>query len=188
LWVVSCGDWHVLGIRGNLGGSLRAYVDVTVIGDPPDPNASCRTSFEAVYLDSWLPMVRLAALTTGSTEIAEQIVQDAFVQLLRNWTTVTSPKAWLRIAVINGGRGWLRRQYIERRHADQWTTAAMPDEGVVVREALRKLSARQRAAIVLRYYEDLTELEIAETLRCRPGTVKSLLDRANRTLRRELQP
>ena len=63
----------------------------------------------------------------------------------------------------------------------------MPDEGVVVRAALDALSSRQRLAVVLRFYEDLPESEIAELLGCRPGTVKSLLDRAKHTLRKELQ-
>lgn len=143
--------------------------------------------FEALYADRWHAMVRLAVLTTGSTALAEEIVQDAFVQLHRNWAHVENPSAWLRIAVVNHGRSWVRRQVLERRHRPDAVDAVMLDEGVVVRKALDKLSARQRAAVVLRFYQDLPEAEIAEVLGCRPGTVKSLLGRAKNTLRKELQ-
>jgi RNA polymerase sigma-70 factor (sigma-E family) len=153
----------------------------------PDVAAGAEHSFDAFYSERWLSMVRLATLTTGSTSLAEEIVQDAFVQLHRNWTRVHNPSAWLRTAVVNHGRSWVRRQVLERRHQLSGTDVAMPDEGVVVRAALDRLSSRQRAAIVLRFYADLPEAEIAEVLGCRPGTVKSLLDRAKTTLRKELQ-
>jgi RNA polymerase sigma-70 factor (sigma-E family) len=153
----------------------------------PDATTTGALSFEAFYAERWLPMVRLATLTTGSTPLAEEIVQEAFVQLHRNWTRVQNPSAWLRTAVVNHGRSWIRRQVLERRHEPRPAEATMPDEGVVVRAALGALSTRQRLAVVLRFYEDLPEREIAELLGCRPGTVKSLLDRAKRTLRTELQ-
>ena len=145
-------------------------------------------TFDALYHQRWEPMVRLAGLTTGSKALAEEIVQDAFVQLYRNWATVHNPSAWLRVAVVNGGRGWLRRQSLERLHNTAAVSFAVRDESVVIRDALRVLSRRQRASVVLRYYEDLPETEIAQIIGCRPGTVKSLLDRATKKLRKELQP
>ena len=150
----------------------------------PDANAS---TFESLYYDRWSKMVRLAALTTGSEAIAEEIVQEAFVQLLRNWATVHNPTLWLRIAVVNGCRGWVRHRVVERRHNTEATGTTEADHSVVIRDALGRLSWRQRAAVVLRFYEDLPEREIAEILGCRPGTVKSLLDRAKTTLRKELE-
>lgn len=145
------------------------------------------SSFEAVYEDRWAPMVKLAGLTTGSRALAEEIVQDAFIQLHRNWGTIQNPSAWLRVAVVNGGKGWLRRQALERRQVPGPSNYVELEDGVAMREALRHLTRRQRAAVVLRYYEDLPELEIAEVLGCRPGTVKSLLDRAKDKLKKELQ-
>ena len=72
---------------------------------------------------------------------------------------------------------------------DQTTSvASIGSDEFVIRDALRVLSRRQRAAVVLRYYEDLPETEIAQIIGCRPGTVKSLLDRATKKLRKELQP
>lgn len=170
----------------NRSGLSCACIDVSEIS-APDIAAGTALSFEAFYAQRWLPMVRLATLTTGSTPMAEEIVQDAFVQLHRNWLHVQNPSAWLRTAVVNQGRSWVRRQVLERRHQPRRADAAMPDEGVVVRAALDKLSSRQRAAVVLRFYEDLPEAEIAQILGCRPGTVKSLLDRSKHALRKELQ-
>jgi len=133
-------------------------------------------------------MVKLATLTTGSVALGEEIAQDAFEQLHRNWNTVHHPRTWLRTAVINRSRDWVRRQGVERRHAPTATAPQSADEGVAMRDALKAVTPRQRAAIVLRFYEDLPETEIAVILGCRPGTVKSLLSRGLRTLRKELQP
>jgi RNA polymerase sigma-70 factor (sigma-E family) len=146
-------------------------------------------SFEFTYAERWTPMVKLAALTTGSVAIAEEIVQDAFVQLHRHWDSIESPKSWLRSAVVNGCRDWVRRRGRE--------PTARPDvdgefgtdnvDNVAIRTALDVLTPRQRAAVVLRYFEDLPEKEIAELLDCRPGTVKSLLSRSLPKLERELR-
>ncbi|HQZ35049.1 MAG TPA: sigma-70 family RNA polymerase sigma factor [Ilumatobacteraceae bacterium] len=143
-------------------------------------------AFDELYARRWLAMVRFASLTTGSQAIAEEVVQDAFVQLFRNWPTVHNPEAWLRVAVVSNCRGWVRRQTVERRHRVRPPDTELPNESVIMRDALQHLSDRQRAAIVLRFYEDLPEAEIASVLGCRPGTVKSLLARATRRLRQEM--
>lgn len=102
-------------------------------------------------------------------------------------TASATRRTWLRTAVVNRSRDWIRRQGIERRHAPAAVEPLAADEGIAMREALKAVTPRQRTAIVLRYYEDLPETEIADTLGCRPGTVKSLLSRGLRTLRKELQ-
>jgi RNA polymerase sigma factor (sigma-70 family) len=136
-------------------------------------------------------MVRLAHLTTASNALAEELVQDAFVDLFRNWDTVRDPSAWLRRAVMSRCTSWVRRQHLERRVAARHDVPepAIPDEtGVAVREALLALSVRQRAAVVLRYLEDASERDIADALGCRRGTVKSLLSRAMSKLQKDLSP
>lgn len=151
---------------------------------------TAESSFALTYQQRWTPMVRLAAMTTGSVAIAEEIVQDAFVQLHRHWERVDKPDSWLRAAVINGCRDWVRRRSREPTSrppdADGFDTANV--DAMVVRAALDVLSARQRIAVVLRYFEDLPEREIADLLGCRPGTVKSLLARSLPKLQKELQP
>jgi RNA polymerase sigma factor (sigma-70 family) len=135
-------------------------------------------------------MVRLAALTTGSVAIAEEIVQDAFLQLHRNWERVDKPDAWLRMAVVNGCRDWVRRRGREPTSPTPAGGTFDTDnvEAMVVRAALGVLSPRQRIAVVLRYFEDLPEREIADLIGCRPGTVKSLLARSLPKLEKELRP
>ena len=154
----------------------------------PPPSDSKPATFETLFAERWEPMVKLATLTTGSIALGEEIAQDAFEQLHRNWNTVEHPRTWLRTAVVNRSTDWVRRQGIERRHTPEATEPIAADEGIAMREALKAVTPRQRTAIVLRYYEDLPEAEIAELLGCRPGTVKSLLSRGLRTLRKELQP
>lgn len=118
-------------------------------------------------------------MTSADTVPADEIVQDAFIQLYRRWTSVREPAAYLRIAVVNGCRSWGRRRSLqERQRPQRRPELVLEGEALAVREALRVLSPRQRAAVVLRYFEDLPEAEIAHVLGCRPGTVKSLLSRS----------
>lgn len=136
-------------------------------------------SFDDLYRSQYSRMVALARLMTGAFALAEEIVQDAFVQLYRNWSSVEFPLTYLRIAVVNGCRAQGRRRATERRHRLSGHEPVVVDTmAIVVRDALQLLTPRQRAAVVLRYFEDLTERDIAEALGCRPGTVKSLLSRS----------
>jgi RNA polymerase sigma factor (sigma-70 family) len=131
-------------------------------------------------------MVRLARLLTGSFEVAEELVQEAFIKVQRAPTVAQNPDSYLRTIVTNLSWGHLRRLRLER---------ALPPEGRIVVPApeldetwavVCRLPFRQRAVLALRYYEDLPEAEIAEILGCRIGTVKSSHHRALATLRREL--
>lgn len=143
-------------------------------------------TFERFYTDRYGQMVRTAALITGSAAVAEEIVQDTFVQMYRLWDEIDSPPGWARAAVVSGCRSWQRRVVRERTHAERFGPAeagtdalvASDANAIAVRASLQSLTDRQRAAVVLRYFEDLPEAEIARLLGCRPGTVKSLLSRS----------
>ena len=137
---------------------------------------------------------RLAYLLTGNKQLAEDVVQDAFVKILgrfRDMGSVDSFKAYLRTTVINVARGHFRRFGVERRWQRRgrgWlddVVTKQPD--IETRDEmwarLQKLPYRQRAAVVLRYYEDLSESETADVLQCSPGAVKSLTSRAMTALR-----
>jgi RNA polymerase sigma-70 factor (sigma-E family) len=151
----------------------------TLVAAPP-------LSFEEVYLTRRVRLLQVAVLITGSPPVAEEVVQDAFIQLYRRWPQIDHPGAWVRSAVVSGCRTWQRRHIREREHqADDEFVVVDPD-GIAVRQALRALTVRQRSAVVLRYFEDLSEREIAELLDCKRGTVKSLLSRSMEKLRREL--
>ena len=81
-------------------------------------------AFEAVYVGCYDRMVRLARLTSADTVPADEIVQDAFLQLLRTWPRVENPVAYLRVAVLNGCRSWGRRRSVAaRRRATASRTA-----------------------------------------------------------------
>lgn len=145
-------------------------------------------SFDAFYAVEWPATVRLAALLTQRSSGAEDLAQDAFARVYGRWAAATNPKAYLRATLVNVCRQWQRGQGRERAHLP--LIAAVDSVEFVAHEladALAALPYRQRAVLVLRYYADLSEAEIAETLDCRPGTVKSLASRALARLEKEIQ-
>jgi len=163
----------------------------------PDGVAGCPhqvtgddTAFEALYLAHFHPLVRLAVLLVDSTAAAEDLVQHVFAKLLDRWGTIDDPPAWLRVALVNACKNERRRLGIARRHAPALVgSATAPDEPVdELMASLRRLPYRQRAVVVLRFYSDLSEAQIATTLDIRPGTVKSSLNRALARLRVEVAP
>jgi RNA polymerase sigma-70 factor (sigma-E family) len=146
---------------------------------------------EDLYARNATGAIRLAYLLTGDRGLAEDLVQDAFVRLTGRLLHVRNPggfHAYLRATVINLARAHHRRMRVERRFLERRTANAagtLPDvpEREALRQALLVLPIRQRTALVLRFYEDLSEAETAEVMRCRPGTVKSLVSRGKEALR-----
>jgi RNA polymerase sigma-70 factor (sigma-E family) len=140
---------------------------------------------------------RLAYLMTGDREVAEDIVQDAFVKLGGRLAHLRDPNAfepYLRRTVVNLSRSYFRHRQVERSYLtrEQAVRPAAPAAGSfedreLLWAAMGRLSDRQRAAIVLRFYEDLSEADVAEILRCRPGTVKSLVSRGLDVMRQEIR-
>ena len=143
---------------------------------------------------------RLAYLLTGDLAVAEDLVQDAFVRLTGRLVHLRNPDAfdsYLRRAIVNLSRSYFRRKRVERRYLDRAKqtfdprAAASPgrstEDGQELWDALGRLAPRQRAALVLRFYEDLPEAEVAHILQCAPGTVKSLVSRGLQRLRTEIR-
>jgi RNA polymerase sigma-70 factor (sigma-E family) len=137
--------------------------------------------------------IRLAYLMTGDRTVAEDLVQEAFIRFVGRLHSVRDPgafEAYLRRTIINLSKNHFRRRAIERSDLERQASQQRPvqeDRDVSAYEAMRlallSLPPRQRAAIVLRYYEDLPEPQIAELLRCRPATVRSLVSRGLAALR-----
>jgi RNA polymerase sigma factor (sigma-70 family) len=120
---------------------------------------------------------------TGSN-VADDIVQDAFVAVHRAWDRIHDPLAYLRQCVVTGCRSWHRRRRREATGLRRTVTAeTMSMEANEMVDAVGRLPWGQRSALVLRYYADLPEAEIATAMGCRPGTVKSHLHRGLRALR-----
>ena len=138
-----------------------------------------------LYRERYAPMVRLAYLLTGNASVAEEIVQDAFVAVQRNWDRATSPGGYLRTTVVNNARTWHRRRALEERQRP----GRRVDAGLAADEMwdmLQRLPDRQRAAVVLRFYEDLPDAEIARILGCRLPTVRTAVHRGLAALRKEM--
>ncbi len=161
-------------------------VSVTNVPVPMAPvEARVSEPFEAFYHREFAGLVRLAMVLVDTQEQAEEVVQDAFAALYLRYAAVTAPLAYMRASVLNGSRKVLRRRVLTRRLVGH----PQADSGMVynhVIDAVRRLPARQRAAIVLRYELQLTDAEIAETLKIPIGTAKSTLHRAIAQLRQEI--
>jgi RNA polymerase sigma-70 factor (sigma-E family) len=143
-------------------------------------------------------LVRLAWLLLHDEQDAEEVVQDAFVALHRRWGRLDDPAAaaaYLRRSVVNGARSALRRRGVRERYAaalaaERVVVALSPSDTVVAAEqrdqlvgALTRLPQRQREVLVLRYYLDLSEAEIADALGISPGSVKTHAHRGLAALR-----
>ena len=126
-----------------------------------------------LYESERLGFVRVAYLLTRRRDVAEELVQDAFLAAVGRWDGVEYPKAYVRAAVVNRCRNWIRHQSVVRRRlrvVGSEEAAAAPEQPDELWDALGRLDERRRAAIVLRFYEDLPDREIAEVLGCRPAT------------------
>ena len=144
---------------------------------PPD--------LEDLYASERLRFVRLAYLLTSRHDVAEEIVQDAFVACAPKWSGIDQPRAYLRATVTNGARTWMRRTKLDRERSpvSPESEEMEPDE---LWDSLSRLDEKRRTAIVLRFYEDLPDSEIAEILEVRPATVRSLVHRGLGDLRQEV--
>jgi RNA polymerase sigma-70 factor (sigma-E family) len=147
--------------------------------------APAGSDLASLHREHYRSLVRLASLLVDEVGTCEELVQDAFVAVLSGHGAVRDPArapAYLRSAVLNGARSHLRRREVRRRprrlgaaatERSAESAALVADEHATVLAALRSLPDRQREVLALRYYLDLSEAEIAETLGIAPGTVKT---------------
>lgn len=144
------------------------------------------------------PLLRLAVVLTGDQRLAEDLVQDAFVRLHRSGARPApgTELAYLRRTVVNLSHGHHRRLRIARSHPPDPPRAAPAAELDAVRhdgqrrvaDAVRALPRRQRDCVVLHYFADLTDTEIADVLGISAGSVKTHLHRARAALAHVLEP
>ena len=141
--------------------------------------------FDDLYAEHWAGMVRLAFVMVGDRAVAEELAQDAFTRVLRRGAEVHTPLPYLRSAVYNACRNHLRG--LSRRRAVPTIVSSEAPVGDHVIDAIRRLPVRQQTLVVLRYYEGLTDQEIADATGRPLGSVKSGLHRALDALRKELR-
>jgi RNA polymerase sigma-70 factor (sigma-E family) len=148
----------------------------------------------SLYLEHYRPLVRLAALLVRDLATAEEVVQDSFVAMHANWARLRATgkaASYLRQCVVNRCRSVLRHRAVVDRQvlqpppdvpsAEQGAITLLERSAVVA--ALHRLSPRQREALVLRYYAELSEAEIALAMGISRGAVKSHTARAMSALR-----
>ena len=153
----------------------------------------------ALFADHYTRMLRVAAVLLSEPWAAEDVVQDAFAGLYTAWTGLRDKEAaigYLHRSVVNGARSRGRRRLTALRHRP----APLPDEvsaedavlarwhGGSVAAALRALPRREREVVLLRYYLDLSERQVADTLGLSLGSVKAYGSRGIASLRRTLAP
>ena len=156
---------------------------------PADALAPMVDAFAALYAVEWTPLLRLATGLLGSSDRAAEVVQDAFERTLLRWHRLDRPGAYARTAVVNGCRTELRRRAVTQRfpHSAALPVPADEPDGVLA-SALAGLSPKRRIAVVLRFWADLPEAEIADLMGVRPGTARSLISRGLADLRKVVEP
>ena len=129
---------------------------------------------------SWASLYRTAYLLMGERGLAEDLVQTALAQTYASWgrvRDVSAAPAYARTAVVNTASSWFRRKAWRNERPTEvlpeGSHAVDPTDRPALVDALAQLAPRQRAVVVLRYYEDLSVAETARTLGCSEGTVKS---------------
>jgi RNA polymerase sigma-70 factor (sigma-E family) len=169
--------------------------DKTQLGTHSERTHELSTLFFAEYPGLW----SVAFAMVGDAHLAEEIVMESFVRVSASWRRVRRldyPPGYLKKIVINLCRSKLRRRAIElrvnaltqrrnERELHGWESTGS-DTRLDLMKAIGQLPPRQRACVVLRYFDDMTDHQIAETLDCSVGTVKSHLFRARRTLEQTL--
>jgi RNA polymerase sigma-70 factor (sigma-E family) len=161
--------------------------------DQPESRPRDQAGVADLFHARHLELVRLATLLVGDRATAEDVVQDVFVSACARWQRLTEngvAVSYFRTAVVNACRSVHRRRGIARRfgrgaEAALWaepepsaeSAALLAEDRRRVLQALSRLPDRQREAVVLRYYQRLTEAEIAEAMGISRGTVKSTVSR-----------
>ena len=150
--------------------------------------ATADEAVASLYRAYGLRIVRLAYLLTGDAAVAEEIAQEGFISLWRSWEGLDDPDAayaYVRSAVVNLSRSFLRRKTLEIRHRVKRVDDAVEIDTAARVDALRavaQLPHRQRACVVLRFFEDMSESDTARVLGVSVGTVKSQTHRALKRL------
>jgi RNA polymerase sigma-70 factor (sigma-E family) len=183
------------------GNPVRAATPDESTRDDDARRWSADDAIGALFTAHYRGLVRLAVLLLHDEGVAEDVVQDAYVALHRRWRRLRDADkalAYLRTSVLNGARSALRKRGVAERHIargpDGPLIVASAETGALsllrhreVLEAVRRLPTRQREAIVLRYYAELSEAEIADAMGVSRGAVKSHASRGMQALRQSLE-
>ncbi|MCU1395989.1 MAG: SigE family polymerase sigma factor [Ilumatobacteraceae bacterium] len=173
---------------------MQHPVDITILNEGVQRNVD--DGFATVFADHHAAVLKLAVLLSGDRHVADEITADVFARVLPKWRTgvIENPLQYLRRAVVNEVRSRHRRRVHERRAIARYSSQIRA-EGDLTPEtnrdplvaALAELPVRQRTVVVLRYHDDVSEIEVARILGVSVGTVKTHSSRALAHLRRILE-
>jgi RNA polymerase sigma factor (sigma-70 family) len=144
--------------------------------------------FVAFYRAEYPTAVRLAYVLTCSTEQAQDVSQEAFARVITRFSSLDNPAAYLRVTLVNLSREAHRRRSRETYQLNRLARPTSREDPAPVEllDVLSRLPERHRTVLILRYWADWSEVEIASAIRCRPGTVKSIASRGLAKLKKEL--
>jgi RNA polymerase sigma factor (sigma-70 family) len=190
----SPGQFRVFAKRGHgsirlCSVSTRSFYRTTEAEIPPR-----RPTIEELYAENAAEAMRLAYLLTGDPDLAQDLAHDAFIRVVGRYQHITRPDSfgnYLRSSVVNACRDHFRRQerhreiLRHRRPSQEDNASYQPDWAERDRflQLLHALPTRQRIAVVLRYYEDLSEQQVADAMNCSLRAARSLITRAIQNLR-----
>jgi RNA polymerase sigma factor (sigma-70 family) len=154
------------------------------------PEPATTDAVAAFYAAHRLDAARWAVALTGRRDVGEDLAQEALVRTAARLGAIDNPPAYLRRTVVNACRSWARsatreQQRVERAQAGRPVSVSADSHELL--DSLARLAYKQRAAVVLRYWADWTDEQIAAALDCRPATVRVLLHRGLAALRKELE-
>lgn len=147
-------------------------------------------AFDDFYRERWPDAVRLGYVILGDAGAAQDVAQEALAKVQTRFATLRQPWPYTRTVIVNDCRSDFRRRRRELARLQLLSASlseAVEMEASELLDAIDRLPFRQKAVIVLRYYEDLSEEDIATAIGCRPGTVKSLAARALARLAEEVR-
>jgi RNA polymerase sigma-70 factor (sigma-E family) len=179
-------------VDGSLGTAALCTAPLDLLSDADQAIA-------AMYSTEYRSLVRISVVLVGDVGTAEEVVQECFIAMYAAWRrlkNVDKAVNYLRRSVVNRSRSVLRRRIVADKHVPKHEPdmpsaeqgAITQFERTAVIAALRSLPVRQREAIMLRYYLDLSEEEVASAMRISRGAVKSHTARAKAALRAVLEP
>ncbi|GGM70731.1 RNA polymerase sigma factor [Thermopolyspora flexuosa] len=164
---------------------------------PQCDGGGCHETFHDYVAARGPVLLRMALHLAGNSTDAEDLLQAALMKTYLAWDRINDRRAidgYVRRAMVNINISWWRRRKLEEYPSDEIPDVPVPDGGAahgrafeLLEQALDRLPNRQRTAILMRYYEDMTEPEIAKALGISVGTVKSTVSRAMAKLRGDLK-
>ena len=178
---------------GRSSGQLEEDRVVMVMRTTTEAQTRAPSTFEAYVAARGAALLRFASLLTGDPHRAEDLVQDALAKAYLRWDRIRradQPDVYVRRVLVNGSRAWWRRRSNHEVPVERAAERAGPGDVStetadrdLVRRMIAKLPVRQRAVLVLRYFEDLDDATIAEILECSQATVRTHAMRALQRLR-----